>query len=152
MLKIISEVLSLLAIGWISGAEIGSWFGIHPVINKLPYEQQLNFQQGLLNTFGRIMPIIMPFSAVVVIILAIFSLNDSSPIMWLRIIAAICIITAIVTTVTINVPINNLTATWKTTDNFEQWSLMRTRWHSLQGLRGGLFLISFILLVIAGTI
>lgn len=144
--------MALLAIGWVSGAEIGSWFGIQPIIEKLPYEQQLNLEQAMLKSFGRVMPVIMPFSAVVVIVLAIFSRNDPSAIMWLRFVAATCIVITIVTTLTINVPINNLTAEWQTTNNFEKWSLMRTRWHLFQGLRGGLFLISFILLVIANTI
>lgn len=152
MLEIILEVLTLLAIGWVSGAEIGSWFGIHPGIEKLPYEQQLKLQQSMLKTFGKIMPVIMPFCAVVVIVLAIFSFNDSSVVMWLRIIAAICIMIAIVNTVTINVPINNITAKWKIADNFEEWSQMRTRWHLFQGLRGGLFLMSFILLTVANAV
>lgn len=152
MLKIILEILSLLTIGWVSGAEIGSWFGIQPIVDKLPYEQQLNLEQAMLKSLGRIMPVIMPFSAVIVILLAIFSQNEPGAVMWLRIIAAICIAVTIVTTLTINVPINNLTARWQMTDSFEKWSQMRTRWHLFQGLRGGLFLVSFILLAIASTI
>ncbi len=106
----------------------------------------------MLKSFGRVMPVIMPLSGVLVIMLAIFSRNDPRVVMWLRIIAAICIAITIVTTLTINVPINNLTAKWQIADNFEKWSQMRTRWHLFQGLRGGLFLVSFILLTIASTI
>ncbi len=152
MLKIILEVLALLAIDWVSGAEIGSWFGIQPIVEKLPYDQQINLEQSMLQSFGKIMPVIMPFSAVTVIILAITSRNDPGAVMWLRIIAAICIGITIVTTLTINVPINKLTAKWQVTDAFEKWSQMRTQWHFFQGIRGGLFLLSFILLTIASTI
>lgn len=106
----------------------------------------------MLKSFGRVMPVIMPLSGVLVIMLSIFSRNDPSVVMWLRIIGAICIAITIVTTLTINVPINNLTAKWQIADNFEKWSQMRTRWHLFQGLRGGLFLVSFILLTIASTI
>jgi len=70
---IILEILALVSVGWVSGAEMGSWYGIQPVIEKFPYEHQLTFQKGMLKTFGRIMPVIMPFSAVVVILLAVFS-------------------------------------------------------------------------------
>src|SRR4030095_10710639 len=59
--------------------------------------------------------------------------------MWLRAGAAICIAIAIVTTLTINATINNLTAKWQITNNFEKWSQMRTRWHLFQGLRGRTF-------------
>jgi hypothetical protein len=149
MLKIILEIVAILAIGWVAGAEIGSWFGIQPVVAKLPYEQQVNLEQHMLKSFGRVMPIIMPFSAVVAIVLAVFSRNDPSTVMWLRIIAASCIAITIVTTLTINVPINNLTARWQLTEDFEKWSQMRTRWHFFQGVRGGLFLVSFVLLIIS---
>jgi uncharacterized membrane protein len=152
MLKIILEIVTLLAIGWVAGAEIGSWFGIQPIVSRLPYEQQVNLEQEMLKSFGRVMPIIMPFSSVVVVILAFFSRNDPSIVMWLRIIAALCIAITIATTLTINVPINNLTARWQLTESLEKWSDMRSRWHLLQGVRGGLFMVSFILLTIATTI
>lgn len=134
--KTIVEILALLAIGWVSGAEIGSWFGIQPIVEKLPYQQQVNLEQAMLKSFGRVMPMLMPFSAV----------------RWLRIIGASCIVISIVTTLTINVPINKLTAKWLMADNFEKWSAMRARWHVFQGIRGGLFLLSFLLLTVASTI
>jgi hypothetical protein len=152
MLKIILEIIALLAIGWVAGAEIGSWFGIQPIVGKLPYEQQVNLEQQMLKSFGKVMPIIMPFSAIVAIVLAVFSRNDPSVVMWLRVIAATCIAITIVTTLTINVPINNLTAKWELAADYEKWSQMRARWHLFQGVRGGLFLVSFVLLTIASTI
>jgi hypothetical protein len=151
-MKLILEILALLAIGWVSGAEIGSWFGIQPIVFKLPYDQQVYLEQAMLKSFGRVMPIIMPFSAVVVIFLAIFSRNESNVVLWLRVVAAACIAVTIATTLIINVPINNLTAKWEMTESFENWTQMRTKWHLFQGLRGGLFLLSFVLLVIASAI
>ncbi len=139
MLKIILEIVALLAIGWVAGAEMGSWFGIQPIVSRLSYEQQVNLEQAMLRSFGKVMPIIMPFSAVVAILLALFSRNDLIVVMWLRIIAAFCIVITIVTTLTINVPINNLTAKWQLNNDFEKWLQMRTRWHLFQGIRGGLF-------------
>ena len=151
-MKLILEILAVLAIGWVSGAEIGSWFGIQPIIAKLPYEQQVYLEQAMLKSFGRIMPLIMPFSAVAVVLLAFFSRNEASVVMWLRVIAAACIVVTIATTLIINVPINNITAKWEMTESFDNWTQMRTRWHSFQGIRGGLFLLSFALLVIASAI
>ena len=150
--KLLLEILAVLAIGWVSGAEIGSWFGIQPIVSKLPYDQQVYLEQAMLKSFGRIMPLIMPFSAVVVILLGIFSRHDSTVVMWLRFVAAACIVITIATTLIINVPINNLTAKWEMTESFETWTRIRTKWHLFQGLRGGLFLLSFLLLIIAGTI
>jgi uncharacterized membrane protein len=106
----------------------------------------------MLKLFGRVMPIITPFIVVIVVLLAVFSRNEPGVVLWLRIIAALCIAITIVTTLTINVPINKLTAKWQITEDFEQWPEMRTRWHLFQGVRDGLFLVAFILLAIASTI
>ncbi len=152
MFNIIIEILALLTIGWVSGAEIGSWFGIQPIIMKLTYQQQLDVEKAMLKTFGSVMPVIMPLSAVIVVVLAIVSHNDPGAVMWLRMIAAVCIAIAVVTTVAINVPINNLTGKWQITESFQKWSQMRIRWHLFQGVRAWLFLLSFILLTIASTV
>jgi hypothetical protein len=56
MLKITLEIMALLAVGWVAGAEIGSWFGIQPIVGKLPYEQQVNLEQQMLKSFGKVMP------------------------------------------------------------------------------------------------
>ena len=152
LIKTIVEISALLAIGLVSGAELGSWFGIQPIVGRLPYEQQVNLEQQMLKSFGKVMPVLMPFSVVVAIVLAIFSRNDPGVVMWLRIIAAFCVAITLITTLTINIPINNLTAEWQMPEDFEKWSRMRTRWHFFQGVRGGLFLLSFILLIIASTL
>ena len=152
MFKIILEIIALLAVGWVTGAEIGSWFGIQPIIEKIPYEQQVNLEKQMLKSFGKVMPVVMPCSAIVAIGLAVFSRNDPGVVMWIRMAAATCIAITIVTTLTINVPINNLTARWELTADYEKWSQMRDRWHLFQGVRGGLFLVSFVLLTIASVI
>jgi hypothetical protein len=56
----ILEITTLLVVGWVAGAESASWSLVHPIIKKLPNEQQIVFQQGLLKTFGRVMPVLMP--------------------------------------------------------------------------------------------
>jgi uncharacterized membrane protein len=151
-MKLILEILAVLAIGWVSGAELGSWFGIQPIVSKLPYDQQVYLEQAMLKTFGTVMPVIMPFSAAVVILLAIFSRSESNAVLLLRLLAAVFIVITIATTLIINMPINNLTAKWEMTKDFGTWTQLRTKWHFFQGLRGGLFLLSFVLLVIASTI
>ncbi|HTE29679.1 MAG TPA: DUF1772 domain-containing protein [Chryseolinea sp.] len=152
MVKMVLEILALVSVGWVSGAEIGSWFGIQPIVSRLPFEQQLNLEKSMLQSFGKIMPVLMPFSALVVILLAILSAADASHIFSLHVVAAVCIAITIGTTLIINVPINKRTAKWGLDDNFEKWSMMRKRWHFFQGVRGILFLVSFILLAIAASI
>ena len=64
----------------------------------------------------------------------------------MRVAAAICISVTVVTTLTINVPINSQTAAWQMTNDVSEWQQMRQRWHVFQGIRGGLFALAFVLL------
>jgi hypothetical protein len=151
-MKVILEVVSLVVIGWVAGAETGSWCCVQPTVERLPYEHQVAIEQAMLRTFGRVMPVVMPLSAVLAIALAVVSRNDGRAVVRLHVIAAICIAITVMTTLTVNVPINSLTAQWQLGNDPAEWSQMRTRWHFFQGIRGGLFLAAFVLLAVASAI
>ena len=53
-MRIAIELTSILLVGWIAGAEVGSWCCVQPVVARLPYEQDVAAEQGMLRTFGRI--------------------------------------------------------------------------------------------------
>jgi hypothetical protein len=38
-MKVALEVISLVVIGWVAGAETGSWYGVQPVVQQLAYRQ-----------------------------------------------------------------------------------------------------------------
>ncbi len=63
------EITTLAIGGWLAGAESGSWSCVRPVIAKLRPDDQIQFQKGLLKTFGRIMPILMPLNFALAILL-----------------------------------------------------------------------------------
>ena len=142
------ELASLFVIGWIAGAELGSWCCVQPVIARLPYEQYVAAEQGMLGTFGRVMPVLMPLSGVLAIALVIVSRSEGSLVLWLRVAAAICIAVTVVTTLMVNVPINTETASWQLTRDASEWQHIRERWHLFQGVRGGLFAAAFLLVAI----
>ncbi len=147
-MKTAIEVLSLLLVGGIAGAELGSWCCVQPVVARLPYEQYVAIEQAMLRTFGRIMPVLMPLSGVLAIALIVVSRGERSVVLWLRVAAALCIAVTVVTTLTVNVPINTRTASWELTNDASEWRHMRDRWHVFQGVRGGLFASAFVLLTI----
>jgi uncharacterized membrane protein len=138
------ELLSLLLVGWIAGAELGSWCCVQPVVARLPYEQFVAAEQGMLRTFGRIMPL----SSILAIALIVLSRGDTRFVFWLRVAAAGCIAVTVVTTLLVNVPINTQTAGWQLTNDPSAWQQMRERWHFFQGMRGALFAAAFVLLAI----
>ncbi len=45
--------------GFTACAEFGSYAFVHPVIRRLPATYHLQVEQGLLRTFGRVMPVLM---------------------------------------------------------------------------------------------
>ena len=148
-MRTVIELISLLIVGWIAGAELGSWCCVQPVVARLPYEQFVAAEKGMLDTFGRIMPMVMPLSGVLALALIIVSRGESSRVLWMRVGAAICIALTVVTTLTINVPINSQTAAWQLTNDVSEWQQMRERWHVFQGIRGGLFALAFVFLAAA---
>jgi uncharacterized membrane protein len=147
-MKTVIEILSLLLVGWIAGAELGSWCCVQPVVARLPYEYYVAAEQAMLRTFGRIMPVLMPLSGVLAILLVVLSRGERTVVLWLRVAAALCIAVTVVTTLTVNLPINTRTASWKLANDSSEWQQMRERWYLFQGVRGWLFASAFVLLTI----
>lgn len=142
------EILTVIIIGWTAGAESGSWLCVHPVIAKLPPNEQILFQKNLLKTFGRIMPVLMPLSLILLIsyYISFDAKNGFAGILLL--VATILLTTAIATTVIFNVPVNAATGKWADTDYSNEWKRKRKLWRFFQGYRSMIFVIVFILLVI----
>jgi uncharacterized membrane protein len=151
-MRTIAEIVLLLLVGWVAGAETGSWCCVQPVVERLPYEHFVRAEQDMLHTFGRIMPVLMPFTVILAAVFAAMSRHAPPTIKRLRIAAALCIALTVASSLIVNVPINNRTAEWQTTSNEADWRAMRARWYRFQGLRGALFMSSFVLLVVATAI
>jgi Domain of unknown function (DUF1772) len=152
MMRTVAEIVLLLLVGWVAGAETGSWCCVQPVVARLPYEHFVTAEQDMLRTFGRIMPVLMPLTVILAAVFAAMSRHAAPPIKWLRIAAALCIAVTVASSLIVNIPINNRTVEWQITSSEADWRAMRARWHGFQGLRGALFMSSFVLLVLATTI
>jgi uncharacterized membrane protein len=146
-MKIALEVTLIVLVGWIAGAELGSWCCVQPVVAKLPYEHYVGVERAMLRTFGRLMPVLMPLSGIVAVVFMILSRAEAGPTRWLRLAAVVCIAITVITTLTVNVPINNRTSGWSLNNDPAEWQEMRRRWHIFQGVRGVLYLAAFALLV-----
>jgi len=66
--------ITLIVTGFTSCAEFGSYAFVHPVIRRLPQEHHIRAEQGLLKTFGRVMPVLMTLCVILAISYAV-SLN-----------------------------------------------------------------------------
>jgi Domain of unknown function (DUF1772) len=145
---VLSTVVLLLS-GWLAGAETSSWALVQPVVARLDTTPQIRWQQGTLRTFGRVMPILLPLTSVLILASAVFAPTAASRVVW--IIAAVAAVVLIAFTVTVNVPINKRTLTWDADHPPDGWRADRRRWHTYQGLRALLLTVWF-LCAVASTV
>jgi hypothetical protein len=69
---VLSTVVLLLT-GWLAGAESASWALLQPVVARLEETPQITMQQGMLRTFGRVMPILLPLTSVLIVVNAVLA-------------------------------------------------------------------------------
>lgn len=126
--------------GFTACAEFGSYAFVHPVIRRLPHEHQVAFERGLLRTFGRVMPVSMTLSLLLVIAWASTNGFDRPA---LQGVAVGLWAVGLATTIAVNVGINRRTARGEDSGDPGQWRRMRGRWEWFQGFRSWAFLGSF---------
>ena len=137
---------TLIVTGFVSCAEFGSYAFVHPVLRRLAQPERITVEQGLLKTFGRVMPLGMTLTLALAISFA--SNGATRPWSW----AAVAALAAsLVTTIAVNVPINRATGHWDTKNPPPGWERTRSRWEFFQGVRSWLLLIGFILVCAAAT-
>ncbi|GAB3116677.1 hypothetical protein GCM10027055_26620 [Janibacter alkaliphilus] len=136
------EIAAILVVGFVGSAEFGSAVLVHPVIRTLDPDHQLVVEQGLLKTFGRVMPIGMTLTTVLGVSLAV-----SMPSAWL-VAAAVSLGIALVVTIIGNVPINLRTGRIHAERAPEGFIAMRRRWDVFQLIRGSLQLVGFVLVTV----
>jgi hypothetical protein len=144
------STLVLVLSGWLAGAESASWALFQPVVARLADTPQIQMQQGMLRTMGRVMPIALPLTSVLIVITAILAPDGAARLVW--VVAALAAAVLIAFTLTINVPINKRTLTWDPHHPPEGWHADRHRWHTYQGIRALLLAVWFGCAVAAVTL
>ena len=135
---------TLVVTGFTACAEFGSYAFVHPVLRRLPGRYHLEVEQGLLRTFGRVMPVLMTLTVVLSISYAA-RINDGADARWLYWASAASFVLALISTIIFNVPINLATGRWDAAKPPEDWKATRNRWEFFQGVRSWLLLVGFVL-------
>jgi uncharacterized membrane protein len=139
--------LTPLILGFTASAEFASFAFVHPLIRRLEARDHIRVEQGLLKTFGRVMPVLMPLSAVVTVAYAVA--GDGGGGTALRWVSAGLVLLSVITTLIVNVPINAATSRWDPDDPPQDWQATRQRWEQFQGIRTVPLLIAFVLICLA---
>ncbi len=142
---------TLVITGFVACAEFGSYAFVHPVVRRLPPTAHLTVEQGLLRTFGRVMPVGMTLCVVLTITYAAAGSGAGGPPLW-RWLAAGAFVLALASTIVFNVPINLATGRWDAENPPADWKRTRDRWELFQGLRSWLLLVGFVLVCLGFTI
>ena len=145
----ILSFIVLVVTGFTACAAFGSYAFVHPVIRGLPPPHHLYVEQGLLRTFGRVMPVLMTLCVVISISYAFAGNTVGGPTQIARWLAAGSFVLALIFTLIFNVPINLATGRWDATNPPADWRAVRNRWEFFQGLRPWLLLLGFVLLCLA---
>jgi hypothetical protein len=146
---VLSTLVVLLS-GWLAGAESASWALLQPVVARLDDTPQIQMQQGMLRTFGQVMPILLPLTSVLIVLTAVLAPAGPPRVLW--VVAAVAAAALIAFTLTVNVPINKRTLTWDAEHPPEGWRADRHRWHTYQGVRAVLLAVWFLCAVGAVTL
>lgn len=132
--------------GFTACAEFGSYAFVHPVVKRLDVAAHVQVEQGLVRTFGRVMPVLMTLS--LALITAWGTTTDAVPV-ELRAAAIGTWVLGLATTILVNVRINMRTAGWVAEEAPERWRAMRQRWEIFQAIRSWAFIVSFVLVAAA---
>jgi hypothetical protein len=74
---------TVLAVGGFTAcAEFGSYAFVHPVIRRLPPAAHITVEQGLLRTFGRVMPVLMTGTVALGLASAFGAGSEAGPAGW----------------------------------------------------------------------
>lgn len=144
--------ITLTITGFTSCAEFGSYAFVHPVIRRLPQEHHIRVEQGLLKTFGRVMPVLMTLCVILSIAYAISLTSDEGVARVVRWTSAGSFALGLISTIIVNVPGNLAVGRWDADNLPANWKELRNRWEVFQGLRSWLFLLGFVLLCLAMTL
>jgi Domain of unknown function (DUF1772) len=147
--RVLSTLVLLLS-GWLAGAESASWALLQPVVARLEDTPQIRMQQGMLQTFGRVMPILLPLTSALIVLTAVVAPDGAPRVLWVIAAAAAAVLIAF--TLAVNVPINKRTLTWDAEHPPEEWRADRRRWHTYQGIRAVLLAVWFLCAVGAVTL
>jgi hypothetical protein len=142
------ESFVLIVPGFVACAEFGFFAFVRPTLNRLPERVQLELEQRLVRTYGRLMPV---SSGISVILLLIYALrltqnNTANRAVW---IAVFFFSAAAAISIWLNQAIEYEIVNWNPEQLPGDWKFVRRRWIIAQGLRSSLQLAGFILFCIS---
>jgi uncharacterized membrane protein len=119
--------ISLVVTGFTACAEFGSYAFVHPVIRRLPSNYHIQVEQGLLKTFGRIMPVLMTLCSVISISYMLHVWHQGGSVQLFAVLSVFSFGSSIISTLIFNVPTNLATGKWGAEKPPGDWKTTRNK-------------------------
>jgi hypothetical protein len=145
------EVLNVVVIvvaGLMVGCELSIAAFIHPTLDTLPEEVHLPAASAIARVMGAAMPFWYALTLLLTVVEGAIHWHTTGRIPIWIVASAVLWMLAIVSTITILVPINNRIASWETATPPADWKLYRSRWDLLHRWRVVVLATAFVLLIV----
>ena len=147
----LTQFLSIMLYVLVAGVMWGTWLSLARTMTEYDAETFLADGQHMISNLARIMEVLM-ISALVVGLVAVALLFSARSTVagWLALAALLLMITVLVITLAVEVPIDNLIASWTVATLPPDWQEIRARWAAFHTLRTFLSLGAVAAAVAAG--
>jgi len=132
MSKFLVRFFNVVLAGIMAGIVFGIWLGCDP--EKMSFPGYVEYQQGLINAFNVLMPLLGLVVILLTLLSAILQREDKGTFIALLLAMALLVLSGLITRFG-NQPINAIVMTWHPDSPPSDWMALRDKWWSLHIIR-----------------
>jgi uncharacterized membrane protein len=132
----LAQFVSIMLYVLVAGVMWGTWLSLARTMTSFDAATFLADGQHMINNLATVMAVLMISAVVVGLIVPVMLFRSRSTVAsWLAVASLLLLIAVLVITLTVEVPIDNLIATWTAATLPADWKEIRARWAAFHTLR-----------------
>lgn len=135
--------LALLLVMLVTGVFWGTWFTLTRSIDVFPPDNFIRIGKTIISNVAWPMRILMPATLLFLLVLCLAA-RRSKPAFYFYVASLALILVALIITVAVEVPIDNMIKTWTPETLPENWTALRARWSQFHTLRTFVSILGFV--------
>ncbi len=151
-MKNLIVVLNIFALGIISGEAFTEVIALTPTLHKLSLENYLVVKQSFLSFITLPMVFLYTFAGITALIIVLLNFKNRTNLFYLNLIALILAVLISISTLIINVPINNQVLSWNINSIPPNWMDLQAKWEMGHLFRTICAILAFIIQITALTL
>jgi len=141
------QFISILLTALVTGVFWGTWLGLSRSMALLTPETFLTVGHTMIGNLGTIMAILMPAAILSVVVVLYLLYRARSGALYLTLAGFVCFVIALLITLIVEVPIDNLIAGWTVASLPANWQQLRDRWELFHAIRSWVSVLGLALLL-----